>query len=311
MRGNQAPGRSSPRLMIVTPTPRYTRIVAQVWRPLLVLFVWDVAVTLFYHHAPFHAPSLPLALFGTALALFLGFRETSAYQRWWEGRVLWGALINASRTLTREVVTFLPYARDGERWDLKRSIALRQIAYAHALRCQLRRLDPAPDVLRLLSADEARRPLARRNVANGLLDGTAARIAKAQRDGLIDSVQQTQLTRTLAEITNAQGGMERLKNTPLPYHYRFFPVLFTRVFCVVVPIGLVETLGWATPVGSTLAGLMFLAVLQIGDDLTDPFANTIHDVPLDAMCRTIEIDLLEAIGDPAPAPAVPDGDVLW
>jgi len=74
----------------------------------------------------------------------------------------------------------------------------------------------------------------------------------------------------------------------------------------------VETLQFATPLGSTIAGLMFLAVLAIGDDLTDPFANTVHDLPLNAMCRTIEIDLLQAVGEQAPAPITPDRDgVLW
>ncbi|RYD18345.1 MAG: hypothetical protein EOP89_17325, partial [Lysobacteraceae bacterium] len=82
-------------------------------------------------------------------------------------------------------------------------------------------------------------------------------------------------------------------------------------FCILLPIGLVETLGFATPIGSTIAGLMFLAVLQIGDDLVDPFADTIHDVPLNAMCRTIEIDLLQAIGDEAPEPLQPVRGVLW
>ena len=297
--------------MIVTATPRYTRIVSEVWRPLLALFVWDCIVTVAYFYLPFRAPSLPLTLFGSALALFLGFRDNSAYQRWWEGRVLWGAMINASRTLTREIITFLPFAEKGELWDLKRTIVLRQLAYVNVLRCQLRRIDPKPEILRFLSAGEAAGPLRRTNIANGILDGTAGRIASAQRRGLIDSIQQQQLERTMTDIANTQGGMERLKNTPLPNQYRFFPTLFTRLFCIVLPIGLVETLGWATPVGSTLAGLMFLAVLQIGDDLTDPFANTIHDVPLSAMCRTIEIDLLQAIGDEAPEPLKPERDVLW
>jgi hypothetical protein len=102
----------------------------------------------------------------------------------------------------------------------------------------------------------------------------------------------------LVDIANSQGGMERLKNTPLPNQYRFIPAFFTRLFCVLLPIGLVETLGFATPVGSSIAGLMFLAALQIGDDLVDPFSDTVHDLPLSAMCRTIEIDLLQAIGDP-------------
>lgn len=297
--------------MIVTATPRYVRILAEVWRPLTALFVWDVVVTIVYFVLPFRAPSLPLTLFGSALALFLGFRDNSAYQRWWEGRVLWGAMINASRTLAREVITFMPYASEGPLWDLKRTIVLRQIAYVHALRCQLRRLDPVPDIRRFLSAEEAASPLTRTNIANGIIDGTAGRIAKARRDGHLDTILHAQLERTLTDITNAQGGMERIKNTPLPNQYRFFPNLFTRLFCIALPIGLVETLGWATPVGSTLAGLMFLAVLRIGDDLTDPFANSVHDVPLDAMCRTIEIDLLQAIGDSAPEPLKPDRDVLW
>lgn len=297
--------------MIVTATPRYTRILAQVWRPLLGLFVWDVAVTVTYYVLPFQAPSLPLTLFGSALALFLGFRDNSAYQRWWEGRVLWGAMINASRTLARQIVTFMPYSAEGPLWDLKRTIVLRQIAYVHALRCQLRRQDPMPEVLQFLSEGEARGPSQRTNVANGIIDGTAGRIAKARREGHLDTILHAQLERTLTDITNAQGGMERLKNTPLPNQYRFFPTLFTKLFCIVLPIGLVETLGWATPIGSTLAGLMFLAVLQIGEDLTDPFANSVHDVPLSAMCRTIEIDLLQAIGDEAPKPLAPDGDVLW
>ena len=299
--------------MIVTPTPRYKRILAEVWKPLLGLFIWDVIVTVAYFELPFTAPSLPLSLFGTALALFLGFRDNSAYQRWWEGRVLWGAMINSSRSFAREVVTLMPFVRegDGDLWDLKRTLVLRHLAYVHALRCQLRRQDPKPDVLRFLSPEEAAGPLKRTNIANGIIDGTAGRIAKARRQGYIDTILHVRLESTLTDITNAQGGMERLKNTPLPNQYRFFPTLFTRLFCIVLPIGLVETLGWATPVGSTLAGLMFLAVLQIGDDLVDPFANTVHDVPLTAMCRTIEIDLLQAIGDEAPGPLAPDRDVLW
>ncbi|KQN05323.1 MULTISPECIES: bestrophin family protein [unclassified Sphingomonas] len=297
--------------MIVTATPRYTRIIAEVWKPATGLFVWDVIVTIIYFVLPFRAPSLPLTLFGSALALFLGFRVNSAYQRWWEGRILWGSMINASRNLARGAIAFLGPEDEGEKRDLKRSIVLRQIAYVNALRCQLRRQDPKDDVHRFLSRDEAGEPLGRTNTANGLLDGTGMRIAESHRRGWIDSMQQHSLERVLIDIANAQGGMERIKNTPLPNQYRFFPALFTRLFCVLLPIGLVETLGVATPLGSGIAGLMFLAVLQIGEDLTDPFANTVHDLPLCAMCRTIEIDLLQGIGDPAPEPATPHKGVLW
>jgi putative membrane protein len=293
--------------MIVTAVPGAKQVIREIWKPLAVLFVWDVTVTVTYYWLPFTAPSLPLTLFGSALALVLGFRSNSAYQRWWEGRGLWGAMINASRSLARQARNFLP----NDAVDLKRTIILRQIAYVNALRCQLRRQKPDGDVLRFLSEGEATPALQRTNVANGIVDGTSRRIDQARRDGLIDTIQQTAMEQILVDIANAQGGMERLKNTPLPNQYRFFPMVFTHMLCILLPIGLVETLGFATPLGSTIAGLMFLAILAIGDDLVDPFANTLHDVPLSAMCRTIEIDLLQSIGDPAPEPLTPVNGVLW
>ena len=294
--------------MIVDPVPSLRQMAAEVWKPLTLLFIWDCAVTATYYVLPFKAPSLPLTIFGSALALFLGFRSNSAYQRWWEGRVLWGAMINASRSLARAARNFLP---DPEGVDLKREIVKRQIAYVNALRCQLRRQVIGPEVDIFLEERDRGLALARRNPANGLLDSTGRRIDLARRQGWIDTIQQMQMEAVLVDVANAQGGMERLKNTPLPVQYRFLPTLFTHVFCLLLPIGLVETLGFATPLGSTVAGLMFLAVLRIGDDLVDPFADSVHDVPLTFMCRTIEIDLLQAIGDPAPEPLQPVRGILW
>lgn len=296
--------------MIIPDTPRVTRIVREVWKPLTVLFVWDVLVTVVYFVLPFKAPALPLTIFGSALALFLGFRATSAYQRWWEGRILWGAMINASRSFSRAITAFMDDRRDGV-VPLKRTLVQRQIAYVHALRCALRRQQQCPELAQYLDASAMAEVEERTNRPNAVLDGTGRRIAAAQRTGYLDTIQQSRIEAVLIDIANAQGGMERLKNTPLPMQYRFFPALFTRIFCVLLPIGLVETLGMATPVGSTIAGLMFLAILQIGDDLVDPFANDVHDVPMSAMCRTIEIDLLQSIGDAAPAPLGEVKGVLW
>lgn len=290
--------------MIVKPIPSVKTIVRNVWKPLTFLFVWDVLVTITYYVLPFRAPQLPLTLLGSVVALFLGFRSNSAYQRWWEGRVLWGGMINASRNLARATISFMP---DPQGTPLARDIVFRQIAYVNALRCQLRRLPFDAAVTDYLSKVEERDAMGRTNVANAILDGTSHEIDGARRRGWIDTIQQTSIESVLIDIANAQGGMERLKNTPLPSHFRFYPTLFAHVFCVLLPFGLVETLGFATPLGSTIAGLMFLAVLAIGNELVDPFSNTVHDLPLDAMCRTIEIDLLQAVGMKAPAPVLPVG----
>jgi putative membrane protein len=296
--------------MIVGPAPRIRQTLASAWRVLAILFVWDLAVTIFYYVVPFKAPALPVTLFGTVLALFIGFRTNSAYQRWWEGRTLWGAMINASRSLARATIAFLPDDHAGA-LSVRRIIVRRQIAYVQALRCQLRRQDPGPEITRLLGQDSADEVMWRANPANGLADGTSRMIAAVQREELIDTIQQAQLERVMVDIANAQGGMERLKNTPLPAQYRSYPSFFTRVACILLPIGLVDTLEWATPIGSSVAGFMFLMGLRIGDDLVDPFAGTVHDVSLTAMCNTIEADLLQAIGETAPPKVQPINGVLW
>ena len=291
--------------MIVGRSPRIRQSFQSAWRALIALFFWDLAVTIFYFISPFRAPALPLTIFGTALALVLGFRVNSAYQRWWEGRILWGAMVNVSRSFTRAVLAYLPpQAR-----ALQERLVERHIAYVHALRCQLRRQNPAPDVRRILGDDVPE--LARRNAANGLLDGSDLQLAGAVRRGWIDTIQQTQLEKMLVDMANAQGGMERLKNTPLPAQYRSFPKYFTRLFCILLPIGLVETLGIATPAGSAVAGFMYLAVLQIGDDLVDPFANSIHDLPLNSVTTMIEGDLNQALGREPPPLVQPENGVLW
>ena len=294
--------------MITSSVPRFKQIFFEIWKPLTLLFIWDCAVTIGHQFLPFSSPAVPLGIFGSALALFLGFRSNSAYQRWWEGRVLWGAMINASRTLSRTIRNYLP---DPEGAELKREIVRRHIAYVHALRCLLRRQPMDEDVVRFVPDGRADQAFRRDNVPNGLLDGTGRRVETAFRQGWLDPIKQVHIDETLRDIANAQGGAERLRNTPLPNQFRFLPTLFTHIFCIMLPIGLVETLHFATPLGSTLAGLMFLAVLRVGDDLVDPFANTVHDVPLSAMCRTIEIDLLQAIGEPAPEPLQPVKGVLW
>jgi putative membrane protein len=129
------------------------------------------------------------------------------------------------------------------------------------------------------------------------------RLRDAADRGLIDSIRLQMLNVPLSELANAQGGLERIKNTPLPRHYSQLPQLFTIVYCLLLPLGLVSDLQLYTPVGSTVIGFMFLALYRTGRYLEEPMAGTVHDVPMLAITTTIEIDLLQAIGEteiPAP-----------
>ncbi|RJS91780.1 bestrophin family protein [Salinisphaera sp. Q1T1-3] len=304
--------------MIVTTVPRFRHIFNEIWRPLLLTFIWDVIVTFVYFAQPerytdFQSSALSrttLTLFGTVLVLFLGFRSNAAYARWWEGRVLWGLMINASRNISRCALSFIGTA-DARARELRDAIVTNQAAYVHILSCQLRGTDRAGPANRLLRPTDAERMLDRTNAANALLNENGRLIARARAEGYIDTIQQSRMEAVNIDIANAQGGMERIKKTPLPMQYRLFPQLFVRLFCILLPVGIAPYLGIFTPIGSSLIALMFLAALRIGDELVDPFANTAHDLPLSAMCTTIEIDLMESIEQPAPAPIEPEKGVLW
>jgi putative membrane protein len=297
--------------MIVPDTPTFTRALREAAPPLIRLFIWDVGVTLlyFWYKSLLGQLELPLALFGTALALFLGFRDNAAYARWWEARSLWGQMINASRSLARELVALLATtsARDA---SLAQELIRRQIAYVNCLRCNLRDEECEPELRRFLKPEEVILLKDKKNIPNALLNISAKRLAEAAQQGQIDTYCWVRLETTFIDITNAQGGMERIKRTPLPMHYRSIPAIFVQIFCLLLPFVIVQDLGIYTPLGSTLVGLMLIAALQVGDDLMDPFANKVHDVPMTAICRTIEIDLLQTLGLPAPEPLAPVKGVL-
>jgi putative membrane protein len=281
--------------------------------PLALLFMWDLAVTLAYVYLPhpwLNLPVLPMSLLGSALALFLGFRNNNAYNRWWEGRTLWGAMVNASRSFGREVYSLIDDRPETQ--DLRRTLVTRQIAYVHALRCHLRGQTPCEEIDEFLAPDVAEKVRAFNNTPNAILNGSAAMLADAETKGWIDSFRRIQIESLLVDMSNAQGGMERIKNTPLPREYAYYPTLFVHAFCILLPIGLVDTLTIFTPLASTVVGFMLLAMDRIGADLQDPFANRAHDVPLTSICRTIQIDLEQLIGKAAPAtPLKPVHNVLW
>ena len=266
-----------------------------VGRPLVVLLLWDILVTLVYMqyiHAWLDLPDLPIPLLGSAIAVYLTFRNTAAYARWWEARTLWGATVNGSRTFARQCRTLLA----PDQAALRRELVRRHIAYVHALRLHLRRQAPWEEIGQRLPADEIDALRGVANVPNAIISRTAEIVARDA--GLSpESRRLSMFDETFTSLTSAQGGMERIKNTPLSQQYSTYPAILTHGFCVLLPVGLVENLHYWTPLGSTVAGFLFLALLQIGKDMQNPFENSENDVPLSALTRAIEIDLREDIGE--------------
>lgn len=297
--------------MVVVDRFRVTDTLREVWRPLAALFLLDTLVTVAYVGLGWTwivPAGLPLPLLGTGLAVFLGVRNNTAYARWWEARTLWGAVVNQSRSLARGL-TLLVMPPECE--PLRRSLVLHQIAWAHALRCAMRREDLAPEIAAFLPAATLARVMAATSPPFAIQREMAQLLAEARRDGRLDGIEASALNLTLTALTDAQGGLERIRNTPMPQQYAAFSRAFVTAYCLMLPFGIVPDLNVLTPLGSALIAFVFLALDESGRHLEDPFQRSVYDVPMSAITRTVEIDLREAIGDPeVPPPLRPIRGVL-
>ena len=307
--------------MIVPKQPQVWRMVQYVGWPLLALVLWDFAIVLAYKVLGWTwvgSPHVPLGLYGSAIGVVVGFRNNSAYGRWWEGRGLWGAVVNNSRSLARQVVSTLHAVDPNDPEELtelhlaQEQLVHYQIAYVHALRQHLRQLSPWEELERLLPPEDVDSLRGQKNIPLTLQQRMGRMVRAAERRGWMDSIGWQAVDRNLDDLADAQGGLERIKNTPMPKQYDYFPQLFVQLYCLVLPMGMVDNLGWYTPLGSTLVGFMFLALDKIGRDLEDPFDNTIFDVPMTAICKTIETNLRQLLGETElPVPEAPVHGVLW
>ena len=297
--------------MVVADRFRVTDTLREVWRPLAALFLLDILVTIAYVGLGWTwivPAGLPLPLLGTGLAVFLGVRNNTAYARWWEARTLWGGVLNNSRSYARALTVLMAPA---EAASLRTALVRHQIAWAHALRCSMRREDPAQDIAPFLPPDTLARVAEAANPPFAIQREMADLLADARRDGWLDGIEAAALNTTLTALTDCQGGLERIRNTPMPQQYAAFSRVFVTAYCLMLPFGIVPDLNVLTPLGSAVIGFVFLALDRSGRHLEDPFMRSVYDVPMSAITRTVEIDLRQAFGDPdVPSPLHPVRGVL-
>jgi ion channel-forming bestrophin family protein len=304
--------------MIVPRGRQIMKMLQYVGRPLLLLVIYDLAVVAAYKLLQWRwvaLPHIPLALYGSAIGIIVSFRNQSAYGRWWEARTLWGAIVNNSRSFARQVTTVMLPRDEGDIEDLKTMQQLlvhHQIAYVHALRQNLRGLSPWEELAPLLNPSELSALRQEKNIPLAIQQRMGILLRECQVRNWINIAQWKALDGNLDDLLDAQGGVERIKKTPMPKQYDYFPQLFVHIYCMLLPLALVTSMGWFTPLGSTLVGFMFLALDKIGRDLEDPFENTVYDVPLTAITTTIDINLRQLLGETAlPEEATPIKGVLW
>ncbi|HMO34395.1 MAG TPA: bestrophin family protein [Lacibacter sp.] len=286
-------------------------VVRYMHQELIVSVVLSTGVYLLYSWQGLSFVGLPFsiaAILGSALAIFLAFRNNNAYSRWWEARTVWGSIINNSRIFARQIIANTDHAAATGKATpeavtaCQQEMLYRQIAFAHALRLHLRKEEDATAYAHLLQPDEWTKAQQQQNIPNYLLLQQGKRIKEAMRTELLGAFDNISLEPTLAGFNNFQGSCERIKNTPLLRQDHYFTRLFLLAFMTILPFSLIgdfHKMGaplLMVPV-SILISFVFGVMGKVGEVNEDPFENKITDVPLTALCTTLERDLKEMLGE--------------
>ncbi|NML64383.1 hypothetical protein HHL22_04110 [Hymenobacter sp. RP-2-7] len=319
------------------------------WKNLFRLTLWTALVTgaflwLQPHGIDIRLPFLPLSTIGIAVSFYLGFKNSQSYDRFWEGRKLWGVILTQSRALALQSFSYLRARHPGEFseeevQERRREVLYRQLAWANMLRLQLRRstmhdranIHHTPDlgttaanpdeprVQDFLSPEEYEAVLRTGNPAMQLLKNQAIALGHLRHDGLLDEFYQIDMMLAVRECGGAQGGCERIKNTPFPRQYAYFANLFVWIFVLLLPFGMLgeftklgtTALVWLNVPVSVLVAWIFTTFEIVGDNSEDPFENYVNDVPMTALCRNLELDLREMLAEGSLPPRLqPVNDIL-
>lgn len=263
---------------------------------LSLLFILSLGIvyfhgTLFSYKVPLNP--VPFTLFGFVLALFLGFRNNVSYERFWEGRKLWGALLNVSRSLTRQALTL------GKGLDKESTRYFVNLigAFIVSLKHQLRSTDALEDLRSRLSKSDCDIVSKSKYKPAVILKLLGQWVQRSKEQGNIDSIQQARFDENLDRLSDILGGCERILSTPIPYSYQVLLHRTVYIYCLLLPFGLVDSLSWFTPFLVVFIAYTFVAFEAIADEIEEPFGQEPNDLALNSMGNMIEETIAELIGN--------------
>lgn len=279
--------------------------IGQIKIQLIIIIFFAVAIGLLDMLPAFQKISLPLsvpAMVGTAVSVLLAFRTAQSYERWWEARTVWGAIVNDSRTFMRQIIQFIPE----DRMSTVKEFAKRQIIWTYALGESLRRQEFSPEVQAYLHVYDIKAA----NIPNCLLDQHSADIKKLADDYLISDIQQVQLNETLARLCDSMGKCERIKNTVFPRSYSLLVHTLIYVFAAILPFGLDDAQLAVEIAATILIPTLFVSIEKTAILMQDPFENTPLDTPVTSLAQTIEINIRQMSGE-TNIPAKPENKLYY
>lgn len=292
--------------MLIATNIRLSRIMKNTWKVDLIMLATCIIVYalhefLIEHHFEKHnydIPAIVPTVLGTAIAFFIGFNNNQAYDRWWEARKVWGALVNDSRSWARGILSYTEAGRldPAQLRELQQRMIRRHIAFICALRAYLRGSNDV-NYQSYLAGPDLERVDGANNVHNAILVLQSEDLQLLSDHGCIDGYRYLQLDGMLVRFTDSMGMSERIRNTVFPTTYNYLTKAFIWLFVIFVELVIAQSMNfWSIPI-SWMIGFVFVSTQINGMSLVDPFTNTSTAVPLNAISRTIEINLLEMLGE--------------
>jgi putative membrane protein len=291
--------------LIVRPRPSFIQllfitrgsIVSEIMGHVVAMAAVAVVIVLAHQTWPNAVPSFggaPFALVGIALSIFLGFRNNACYDRWWEARRLWGEMIAVARNLARQTLV-LDGTPDA---SVRARLLYMQIGFSRSLARSLRKsAGDFSGVAAFLPVEDLGAVEHSRNRPDAILRLMGRELAALRARGAISDIIFQTLDQSVARLALVQAGCERIHNTPVPFAYTLLLHRTAYIFCLLMPFGFADSLGWGTPFASALTAYCFFGLDALSVHLEEPFEDNPNGLALAAMSQTIEINLREALGE--------------
>lgn len=281
--------------MIISNKVPLRYILKKTWINLVAVAIFSTVIYVITLYTDFFViPSSIPAFLGTAISLVLAFKLSQSYDRWWEARKIWGAIVNDSRTLVLQVLNFINVDKSD---SIIKTLAYRQIALCYAIGDHLRCVDSSQAIEKFLNESEFQTIQKQRHIPLALLQKHGEDFSYLHLSNRINDYQQIQLDDTLVRLNGSLGKCERIKNTVFPTTYRLYLHFFIYLFIAFLSISLAETKGAWQIILTILISIPFLILEKASNNLQDPFENRPTDTPVTTISKNIELSIKQLIDD--------------
>jgi putative membrane protein len=239
-------------------------------------------------------PEMPLtipAFIGTAISILLSFKLNQSYDRWWEARKIWGAIVNDSRSFVIQLQSFTAKGND----PIIKKLAFRQIAWCYSLGQSLRGLNPTENLDKFISTPDLEEIKQHANKPLALLQLHGKDIKHLKESNQLDNFSQIQLDNTLVRLCDSQGKAERIKSTVFPVTYRLFLHGIIYLFVVSLSISLKDVAGFFEIPLLLIISTAFFLLEKSATHMQDPFENKPTDTAMTTIATTIEINIKQLL----------------